>query len=375
MPGRVVAALLPDETATRAVDKVPSLEPARRPGLPAVAAAIAPEARERLLALGYIGATTSSLAGQNLGEVLYRRGSTAAAERELRAVVEAQPQNVAALLWLAKAVRDQGRAQAAFVLYERVLKLSPDHGDVLIEAVDLAISSGLRDAARRLLAGFKPSLRSEGAAHVARGILAGADGQAEVAERELRAAVAADPLSLPALSRLLDLLAVGGRARDAVPLLSRAAGAAPGSARLAALLGEARLAAGDPAGAEPSLERALRLAPDSAAVMTDLARAQLAQGRMDRALATLASAPPTRDRSILLGVAHARQGGWAEAATHYRAALEQGPATPELLNGLAYAQLKLGQTAEAAQLFGRSLALNGNQPEISRLLAELGPGR
>lgn len=375
MPGRVVAALLPEETATRAVAKVPSLEPARRPELPAVAAAVTPEARERLLALGYIRTTTSSLAGQNLGEVLYRRGSTGAAERELRAVVEAQPQNVAALLWLAKAVRDQGRAQAAFGLYERVLKLSPDHGDVLIEAVDLAISSGLRDAARRLLAGFKPSLRSEGAAHVARGILAGADGQADVAERELRAAVAADPLSLPALSRLLDLLAVGGRARDAVPLLSRAAGAAPGSARLAALLGEARLAAGDPAGAEPSLERALRLAPDSAPVMTDLARAQLAQGRMDRALATLASAPPSRDRSILLGVAHARQGRWAEATTHYRAALEQGPATPELLNGLAYAQLKLGQTAEAARLFGRSLALNGNQPEISRLLAELGPGR
>jgi Flp pilus assembly protein TadD len=150
---------------------------------------------------------------------------------------------------------------------------------------------------------------------------------------------------------------------------------APGSARLAALLGEARLAAGDAAGAEASLQSALRLAPDSAPVMIDLARAQLARGRTDRAVATLLSGPPSRERSILLGAAHARQRRWGEAATHYRAALDQGPPTPELLNGLGYAQLELGQTTEAAQLFGRSLALDKNQPDISRLLAELGRGR
>jgi len=150
---------------------------------------------------------------------------------------------------------------------------------------------------------------------------------------------------------------------------------APGSARLAALLGEARLAAGDAAGAEASLQSALRLAPDSAPVMIDLARAQLAQGRTDRAVATLLPGPPSRERSILLGAAHARQRRWGEAATHYRAALDQGPPTPELLNGLGYAQLELGKTAEAAQLFGRSLAMDKNQPDISRLLAELGRGR
>jgi tetratricopeptide (TPR) repeat protein len=375
MPGRVVPALLPDEAAARAVAKVPSLEPARRPERPTAVAAADPDERERLQALGYIGAGTTSLAGQNLGEILYRRGNYGGAERELRAVVEAQPQNVAALLWLAKAVREQGRTRAAFALYARALGLSADHGDVLIEAVDLAVSSGLKEEARRLLAGLKPSTRSAAAAGVARGILAAADGQAELAGRELKAAVAADPLSVPALSRLLDLLAAGRHAQDAVPLLSRAAQMAPGSARLAALLGEARLAAGDAAGAEASLQHALRLAPDSAPVTIDLARAQLAQGRTDRALATLLPAPPSRERSILLGAAHARQRHWGEAATHYRAALDQGPATPDLLNGLGYAELELGQTAEAAQLFGRSLAIDKNQPDIRRLLAELGRGR
>ncbi|HXB56178.1 MAG TPA: tetratricopeptide repeat protein [Vicinamibacteria bacterium] len=375
MPGRVVTALLPDEAAARAVVKVPSLEPARRPEPPAAAAAADPDERERLLALGYIGAATTSLAGQNLGEVLYRRGNYAGAERELRAVVEAQPQNVAALLWLAKAVREQGRTQAAFALYARALGLSADHGDVLIETVDLAVSSGLKEEARRLLAGFRPAPRSAAAVPVARAILAASDGQADLAERELRAALAADPLSIPALSRLLDLLSAGRHPQEAVPPLSRAAQMAPGSPRLAALLGEARLAAGDAAGAEASLQHALRLAPDGAPIMIDLARAQLAQGREDRALTTLLPAPPSRERSILLGAAHARQRHWGEAAIHYRAALEEGPATPELLNGLGYAQLELGQTAEAAQLFGRSLAMDKNQPDISRLLAGLVRGR
>ena len=68
--------------------------------------------RARLEALGYIGADTTSLARQNLGEILYREGNYGGAERELREVVAAQPQNTAALLWLAKAVRAQGRAQS-----------------------------------------------------------------------------------------------------------------------------------------------------------------------------------------------------------------------------------------------------------------------
>jgi hypothetical protein len=74
---------------------------------------------------------------------------------------------------------------------------------------------------------------------------------------------------------------------------------------------------------------------------------------------------------VLLGAAHARAGAWAEAARHYRAALGQGRASPELLNGLAWAELKLGQRASAADLLERSLALNRDQPEIARLLAEV----
>jgi hypothetical protein len=62
MPGRVVETLLPPEAAARPVAKVRSLEPERRPKPPVAAVSAAdPAVRERLKALGYVGASGTSL--------------------------------------------------------------------------------------------------------------------------------------------------------------------------------------------------------------------------------------------------------------------------------------------------------------------------
>jgi tetratricopeptide (TPR) repeat protein len=374
MPGRVVTALVPPEVASRPMARIASYEPARRsPATPAFTPDA--EARERLMALGYVEpSTTSSLARLNLGEILYREGKLPEAERELRAVVMAQPTNVSALLWLAKTLRDTGRAKDALTLYERALAQAGDNGDALVEAVDLACDAGLRADARRLAEGPWARRVSPSAASVARAIAARAEGRTDVAEKELRAALAAEPTFLPALTRLVDLLIAARRPGDARPATARAAAEAPDSPSHLALAGEAALASGNPADAEPWLQRALRLAPDSKPVRLDLGRAQLALHRPDAALATLGEAAPSAERSILLGAAHAGRGSWAEAAKHYRDALEEGPPSPELLNGLAWAELKLGDRAAVAALLERSLALKRDQPEISRLLAEVRRG-
>ena len=158
MPGRVVDALLPPEAASRPVARVRSLEPERRPPAQPQADAADPALRERLMALGYVGASGSSLGRLNLGEILYRKGDYAGAERELRAVVAEQPKNVSALLWLAKAIRAQDRPQAALDLYERALALEPA-GDVLVEAVELAARGGQPNAARQMLGRFPSAAR------------------------------------------------------------------------------------------------------------------------------------------------------------------------------------------------------------------------
>jgi len=49
-----------------------------------------------------------------------------------------------------------------------------------------------------------------------------------------------------------------------------------------------------------------------------------------------------------------------------------GRTTPDVLNGLGWAQLQAGERREAAESFSRSLAAKPDQPEIRRLLSELG---
>ena len=78
------------------------------------------------------------------------------------------------------------------------------------------------------------------------------------------------------------------------------------------------------------------------------------------------------DRAILRGAALSLLERWPEAAAEYHAALAATPEPgPELLNGVAWADLKQGKKVEAALLLDRSLRLRLDQPEIARLRATL----
>jgi len=369
MPGRVVRELLPPEAVARPVarasfpDVAPRLTPASAQNVDA-------DLTARLRALGYVGGSGTSLARRNLGEILYRRGKLVAAEHELRAAADAQPRDLGALLWLAKVLRDQRRAQEALRVYAQAAALGEGPGDELVEGAEVAVAAGLLDEGRGLLRGA-PRPAALANAHVARAILAQGAHDEGGAESELRAALARDPLSFEALSRLLDLLVREHRVGPAIPVFRKAAELAPRSPRHVALLGECLLAAGAAPEAEQALARALGLAPDGTAVRLDLARAQMAQRKLDLAAATLAEASASRERSVLLGAICSLQERWADAAAHYASALEAGPSTTDVLNALGWSKLKLGQSQDAADLFRRSLALDRNQPEIGRLVAGL----
>jgi Flp pilus assembly protein TadD len=95
------------------------------------------------------------------------------------------------------------------------------------------------------------------------------------------------------------------------------------------------------------------------------------QGRSAEALATLEPVTRSSERDALVAAAHAARGEWPAAVTAFESALKGGAATPELLNGLGWAQAKIGQKEEALVAFRRSLDQKPNQPEIRRLVAGL----
>jgi tetratricopeptide (TPR) repeat protein len=239
------------------------------------------------------------------------------------------------------------------------------------EAVARPASVQRADRAHRLLDAARKPVRPKPAEAVARAIVARMDGRLLAADRDLRTALAFDPTYLPALERLLELAVATGHASDAVAPLRAAAERAASSPRHQAVLGLALLAAGNAAEAELRLKRALRLAPDGASVRVELARAQIAQNELDAALTVLETAPPSAERSILVGAARSKKGEWAEAAAAYEAALQQGTPTAELLNGLAWARIQTGRRSDAAALLTRSLVLDPDQPEIRRLLGDM----
>lgn len=369
MPGQVATALLPPDVRARAVQRA-ATPPRPLPDAGAGTRQQAdPDALARLQALGYVGAAPSSLARQNLGESLFRRGRWQAAERELRAVVESQPTNLAAQLWLAQALRAQGQIGPALRVYEAALALPGAEAEALVSAVELASSTGDVARARALLA-RRTTADPTAPRLTAEALIAQAQGQPDRAERLLRAALRAEPSSFDALARLFDLLFARGRTRELLAASSAALRQAPRSARLVALHGEALLAAGDAAGATRQLTQALALAPDGEPVRLDLGRAQLQSGQIEAALVTLSAAASSPTRDALLGAAYASKQAWPQAALHYRAALQARPDDVPLLNGLAWALRQQGAQDESRQLFERSLALAPQQPEIRALVGQ-----
>jgi tetratricopeptide (TPR) repeat protein len=371
MTGRAADELLPPGRPASAVVRKAYALPAAAPAAGATrSAAIDEAALARLQALGYVGSRPSSLALQNLGESLYRGGKLDAAERALRSVVESQPGNLAAWLWLARTLHARGRTAEALAAWGEALKLPDGATTALLAAVEAAAAGGREAEGRALIA--KASSAPPAVVHTARAVLASAGRRAAEAERELRLALRADPTYFDALFRLFDVYQQSGRAKQAVPLLERAAKAVPGSPRHGALLGEALLAAGDFPGAERALAHALDQAPDSVPVRLDLARAELSHGHADGALETLGPAPPSPERSILMGAASSVLGRWPDAARHYQEALTAREPTPEVLNGLGWALHKQGRNQEAADALRRSLALRADQPQIQKLLETFG---
>jgi tetratricopeptide (TPR) repeat protein len=369
MAGQVISAMLPPDAASRPIARERAATTAHRPASPV--ATPDPVALARLQALGYVGAVRTSLSRINLGESLYRRGRFAQAEREFRAAIEAQPGNVAARLWLAKTLRDQGRLHEALRAYQQVVRIAPASGEALVEGVDVAVAANLLDEARALATAKRSGAAPHAAARTARAIVAQAAGDARGAERELRAALAVEPTAFDPLVRLFDLLvSAPGGAPQALVAVERATSKATASPRHLALLGAAHLAVRDAPRAEAALRRALALAPDSSAVRIDLARALVMQDRAEQALETLGPAPPSAERSMLLAAAYSKRNQWRQAADAFRTALNLTPPTPALLNGLGWAELQLGRPREASEQFTRSLALDPNQPEIRRLLAQ-----
>jgi tetratricopeptide (TPR) repeat protein len=332
---------------------------------------------ERLRALGYVAGNgaPSSLARVNLGEILFRKGDYAGALRELQPLVRADPLNVRATLWLARALAAAGRADDAVRQYDRLIQgATAARVDVdplvFLAATDLDLQQQRIDAAVARLRRVPPARARAPEVLVALGAVAEARRDSAGAEREYRRALEVAPADSEALERLVDLLVRTAHAPDAYLVAAPLARRYASSAIHVSLAGETLLAQQRYVEAEQYFAKALALQPDAASIRIELARARLLAGRPAGALEALAPVEATSAVETIRAAALARQGDWTGAAAAYEHALSDAPATVDLLNGLGYAQLQCGRKAQAAATFERSLQMKADQPDIRKLLEQ-----
>lgn len=193
-------------------------------------------------------------------------------------------------------------------------------------------------------------------------------GDPDAAERSLRGGLELEP-DHPALRAALgSTLQQSGRTDEAVAEYRRALEASPDDARTHAQLARALLEVGDLRGAGTHFTRSLALEP-SCEVYADLGllqdllgREDLARESYEKGIALDATCPAPR---LSLAAMLLEDGGYQEAALHYRKALEGKP-TAKAHSGLGFALNQLGRLEEAAAEHDAAVALDPSLAVVHR---------
>ena len=197
-------------------------------------------------------------------------------------------------------------------------------------------------------------------------------GQLDEADRLYRKVLATEPRNLHALHLRGALAHAAGRNEDAVKLIGRAIALNGQVPDFHYNLGLAKWALGQRAEAVSHWERALALNPDFAPAHMNLGNALREDGRLDEALPHLRQAlqlQPSPFAHNNLGLALQARGD-AQAAMHYRRAIEMHPQFIEPYLNLAYEFVREDKIMEALDPVRRALAIN-ETADAKRLFVRL----
>ena len=197
-------------------------------------------------------------------------------------------------------------------------------------------------------------------------------GRIENAEAGYRRVLGAEPGNANANHLLGLILTQTKRAKEAVPLLRRAAQAAPKSAQFIANLAEACRLAGRYKEEAVALQKALKLSPEEVQLLHRLCAALIKLGRYDDVIYVAGRALELDPASAL---AHNNQGvalqaleRAAEAETAYLKALEHTPDYPQALSNLGVVLQSTGRKEEAEASYRRAIEL---KPDYTQALGNL----
>lgn len=183
------------------------------------------------------------------------------------------------------------------------------------------------------------------------------------AQRSLEEALRTNPDDLPALTLLVSVYNVQGKANQALSTVQRYVGQFPNAAAPRYLMGEMLLASGRTEEARTALAEAWSTGRRYVQAGLTLANLDVQQGRLDPARKILeeviAARPSSADALLMLGALDEKQQRFSEAARQYRTVVEMDSTNVQALNDLAYLMAeKLNQADEALQFADRAEELS-----------------
>ena len=282
------------------------MQQSRKPEAP-----IAPDAAERLRALGYVSGSSAipsddpeapnprhaieswTVFERALGDL--QAGRASAALPMLKTLAAKHPGAQIFHTTYAQALRESGRARESIAVYRAAIARWPN---------DPALFHDLAVAAREA-------------------------GDATEALRAEQAALALDGNSAMALNGLGLLHADAGRHQGAVAAFDKASRADPTNASYWTNLGNARRAMNDPGGAEAAYRQAIGIDPSFADALNGLGALLVQSGRPADAVPfferALQSDPDLHEARLNLGIAYQQSGDARKAAETYREVLKKTP--------------------------------------------------
>jgi len=310
-----------------------------------------------------------------LVEALVAAKGPVEARREVETLIARNPSDATILSLGAGHALSQGDFTAARAYLTKALAVQPADPRLLELLAETEVRAGSLDAAETVL---QRLLELPGARPTARlGLvqIAQLRGRASEARKGLEQMRAEDPTAIVPRMMLARMMLTAGEAAPASTVLSEVVAIAPRDAGLrlqvSRLLGEF----GRYDEAMRQAREAVEISPEIADAWTELARMQLVRDLPGPARQSAEKAVAIDRGSVegvgLLALLDLREGRGSAALQRAEALVARRPADPRALVLEGDVRLSLGQPREAAQAFGRALALNADLQIVAKQSAAM----
>ncbi len=299
---------------------------------------------------------------------LLQLGRVEEADEACRAALARFPDDADILVRHAVVARRQGDRDRAIARCRAALAQRPAHGWASLELAANLTDAGQLDEAERVCGALLAAEPGYALAHIRRGLIQRRRGNANGAAASFETATVLDPTNSWAKLELAGTLVELDRADEATGVLNAVLAAEPGHAETLRRLGLARRRMGDAAGARASFAAALEAEPDSVAVMIELAREERSLGHLAEAgrllEAALKCAPNNLTALHELIQWHAWGGDVQAAIAICRRAIEAHPREAWLHAILCRLLAENGAMEEAAMKLATALERFGPVPGL-----------